>query len=154
MIPTFEKGTILRIKDYVFEDGTSKDKYLIILHKDNQSTIVIHSLTTSKKKNTNPDAQFGCNTYKKDDFVTIPYFYFPQDHVLDSDTGFYFDVDTYIFFLNNTTKVEISALKVYDNQPFGLVELGKLDDYNIKRLIKCISKSDFVPNDIKAILKG
>lgn len=154
MIPAFEKGEILRIKDYVFNDGTIRDKYLIVLHKDSQNAIIIHSLTTSKRKFTPAnDGQFGCNIHKPNAFISIPYFYFPENKILDTDSGFFFDVDTYIFFQNNTTQVPITAIEKYNSQPFGLINLGKLNEYDMKRLIKCIVQSDLVPNDIKKILK-
>lgn len=155
MIPTFDKGEILRIKDYVFDDGTIRDKYLIILHKDGQNSIIIHSLTTSKRKfMPTSDEQFGCNVHKPNALISIPYFYFPENKILDSGSGFFFDIDTYIFFQNNTTQVAINAIEKYNAQPFGLINLGKLSEYDMKRLIKCIVKSDLVPNNIKEILKA
>jgi hypothetical protein len=153
MILDYEKGSIIRIKDYVFEDGTKRDKYLIVLDKDNQTALIIHSLTTSKLKFTPNKLFFGCNIYQKNEYFSIPYFYFPKEQILDIESGFFFDIDTYIFFQNNTTKVEISMIEQYNTQPFGLICLGKLSDYDMKRLIKCILKSDLVPNNIKETLK-
>ena len=97
MTPTFSEGSIVRIKDYVFEDGTTRDKYLIVLHNDASEAVIIHSLTTSKQKFAVEKEFLGCNVYKKGNY-SIPYYLFPENKILDDDTLFYFDVDTYIFF--------------------------------------------------------
>jgi hypothetical protein len=152
MTPTFSEGAIVRIKDYIFEDGTTRDKYLIVLYKNNLEAIIIHALTTSKQKFTVEREFSGCHIYKKGN-IAIPYYLFPENKILDDESQFFFDVDTYVFFLNNTTFAKIEDLQKYDNQPFGLIELGKLSAFELGRLIKCILKSDFVPENIKNILK-
>jgi hypothetical protein len=71
---------------------------------------------------------------------------------MDTITGFFFDVDTYIFFRNNVSKEHIEALNKYDDNLFGLIELAQLDVTELKRLLKCILKSPFINNDIKTLL--
>jgi hypothetical protein len=149
--PSFNAGTLVRIKDFQFEDGSIRDKYLIVLFRNDEATFIIHTLTTSKNNLNLLSKQHGCNVQTHNNHA-IPYFFFPENHVLDAVSGFYFDVDTYIFFLNNITKVPIEAFKRYDSDVFSLIELAQLNTFELKRLLKCILKSSFVPNDIKTIL--
>ncbi len=151
MMPSFNAGSLVRIKDYQFHDGSTRDKYLIVLFRNDKETFVIHTLTTSKNNLNLVSKQHGCNVQKHNNNA-IPYFFFPENYILDNISGFYFDIDTYIFFLNNITKVPIEAFERYDTDIFGIVELAQLDAYELKRLLKCVLKSPFIPKDVKGIL--
>lgn len=62
-------GSILFHKDFVFDDGTSKDKYIIVLGGDAESLVV--AKTTSKGKRYRTD--HGCQSGSPE-----PAFYLPQ----------------------------------------------------------------------------
>ncbi len=151
MMPSFNAGSLVRIRDYQFQDGSTRDKYLIVLFRNSVETFIIHTLMTSKNNLNLLSKQHGCNVQKHNNNA-IPYFFFPENHILDAVSGFYFDVDTYIFFLNNITKVPIEALERYDIDIFSMVELAQLNSNELKRLLKCVLKSPFIPKDIKVIL--
>lgn len=151
MKPSFNPGSLIRIKDYQFEDGSIRDKYLIVLFKHNQEAFIIQTLTTSRNNLNLVAKQHGCNVQKHNNY-SIPYFFFPENYVIDTISGFYFDVDTFIFFLNNITKVPIEAFNRYEVAIFSIIELAQLNPSELKRLLKCVLKSSFVPNDIKILL--
>jgi hypothetical protein len=151
MIPSFNAGSLVRIKDFQFDDGSIRDKYLIVLFRDNERVFIVQTLTTSKNNLNLVSKQHGCNvqTYNN---RQIPYFFFPESYVLDTVSGFYFDTDTYVFFSNNTTKVPIAAFNRYDVGIFSIVELAQLNPSELKRLLKCVLKSPFVDSDIRILL--
>lgn len=140
----FTPGLILRIKDYKFEDdGSTRDKYSVVLYADDEQAYLIHTLTTTQNNLSVPEAAFGCSVYKN-----IPYFFIPQGQVW-GDAGFYFDKNTFIFFLNNVRREKLEKLeKAAAASIFGIAALGKLSNEELKRLIKCALKSKFVPEEI------
>ena len=108
-------------------------------------------ITTSKNNLYLPGNQHGCNVMERNGFK-IPYFFFPENRVLDAETQFYFDVPTYVFFRTNIIKSAIQTLLDYHTSPFGMVELAILNTVELKRLLKCLLKSPFVDNNLHALL--
>ena len=152
MTPSFDAGSIIRVKDYEFEDGSTRDKYLIVLFKNDKEAYIINSLVTSKNKLQLSGLQHGCNVPERNG-LKMPYYFFPENVVLDDATNFYFDVDSYIFFKTNVFKATThDLLRKYNNSPFGIIELGNIGTFELKRLLKCLLKSTFVSKDIKIIL--
>jgi len=141
----FTPGLILRIKDYKFEDdGSTRDKYSIVLYADDEQAYLIHTLTTTQNQLAVPGAAFGCSVSNN-----IPYFFIPKGQVW-GDAGFSFDKDTFIFFLNNVRKEQMEKLqKAAAASFFGVAMLGTLSKEELKRLIKCALKSRFVPEEIQ-----
>jgi hypothetical protein len=69
-----QQGHLVLIEDYQFQDGNgSKDKFLIVLHRSNESAYIIHTLTTSQNKLNLPSDNFGCLVA-----VNIPYFLYKK----------------------------------------------------------------------------
>jgi hypothetical protein len=64
------------------------------------------------------------------------------------DNDFYFEKDTFIFFKSNVRKENFIKFEAAAKQLFGIVELGTLNNYELKRLIKCALKSDFLSKEI------
>jgi hypothetical protein len=147
----FKAGSLVRINNFQFEDGTVRDKYLIVLYRNDTEAFVIHTLTTSKNNLNLTVKQHGCNVENVNN-RPIPYFFFPENYIIDTNSGFYFDVDTYVFFLNNIRKATIQELNRYDDGNLNLVLLAQLDNKELKRLLKCVLKSPFAPKDIKILL--
>jgi len=74
----WKSGMILRIKNYQFEDdGSTRDKYAIVLYTNEKEVYLIHSLTTTQNNLTVPGMQFGCSVHRN-----IPYFFFPKRQVI------------------------------------------------------------------------
>ena len=69
----WKPGLILRIKSYKFEDdGSSRDKYAIILHTNDKELYLIHSLTTSQNNLSVPGMHYGCSVH-----IGVPYYFIP-----------------------------------------------------------------------------
>lgn len=138
-------GLILRIRNYKFDDdGTSKDKYAVILYANSQQVYLIHSLTTSQNKFAVPVSGFGCSVH-----TGIPFYFIPQGQIW-GDQNFQFDKDTFIFFMNNVRKENYTKFDKAASATFlGIASLGCLSNDELKRLIKCALKSKYIPKDIQ-----
>jgi hypothetical protein len=140
----WKPGLILRIRNYKFEDDNStRDKYAIVLCTNNNEAYLIHSLTTSQNSLSVPGSDFGCSVYRG-----IPYYFIPQGQII-GDQQFYFDKDTFIFFMNNVRKESYSKLERAAEILFGVTTLGVLSSDELKRLIKCALKSRYIPEEIE-----
>lgn len=141
-----QQGHLLLIKDYQFQDGNgSKDKFLIVLNRNDEFAYIIHTLTTSQNKFNLPSDNFGCLVSGN-----IPYF-FIQKNIELGERNFSFDKDTFIFFRNNVRKENISSFLKYNENSLILKE--KLSNSFLKRLLKCMLKSDFIDLNIEKELQ-
>lgn len=140
----WKPGQILRIRNYKFEDdGSTRDKYAIVLCTNEKEAFLIHSLTTSQNNLAVPGMQHGCSVYK-----TVPYYFFPKEKVI-GDQQFFFSSDTFIFFRNNVRKELFSKFEAAEKILCGVVCLGILSTEELKRIIKCALKSRFLPADVE-----
>jgi hypothetical protein len=140
----WEPGLIVRIRNYRFEDdGTTRDKYAIVLFANNEALYLIHSLTTTQNNLVVPGIQYGCSVHKK-----IPYYFFPKDHRVGNE-NFSFEKDTFIFFNSNVRKEHYAKFEAASKLLFGVVHLGILSKEELKRIIKCALKSKFIPLEIE-----
>lgn len=141
-----QQGHILLIEDYQFQDGNgSKDKFLIVLNRNDEFAYIIHTLTTSQNKLNLPSDNFGCLVSGN-----IPYF-FIQKNIELGERNFSFDKDTFIFFRNNVRKENLSSFLKYNENNLILKE--KLPNSFLKRLLKCMLKSDFIDLNIEKELQ-
>jgi hypothetical protein len=132
-----KQGHLLLIKDYQFQDGNgSKDKFLIIINRNEEFAYVIHTLTTSQNNLNLPSENFGCSVSG-----TIPYFFIPKNQEL-GESNFKFEKDTFIFFRNNVRKENLFSFHKYPENTIVLKE--KLSSAFLKRLLKCMLKSNFI----------
>lgn len=146
----WKPGQILRINNYKFEDdGSTKDKYAIVLYTNDTEAYLIHSLTTSQNNLSVGSGNYGCSVHHN-----VPYYFIPKNQVI-GDQGYYFDRDTFIFFSGNIRKEQYSKFKIAaSKQIFGLANLGNLTNEELKRIIKCALKSRFIPSDIESLLRA
>lgn len=141
-----QQGHLLLIEDYQFQDGNgSKDKFLIVLNRNDEFAYIIHTLTTSQNKLNLPSDNFGCLVSGN-----IPYFLI-QKNIELGERNFSFDKDTFIFFRNNVRKENISSFLKYNENSLILKE--KLSNSFLKRLLKCMLKSDFIDLNIEKELQ-
>lgn len=141
-----QQGHLLLIEDYQFQDGNgSKDKFLIVLNRNDEFAYIIHTLTTSQNKLNLPSDNFGCLVSGN-----IPYF-FIQKNIELGERNFSFDKDTFIFFRNNVRKENLSSFLKYNENNLILKE--KLSNSFLKRLLKCMLKSDFIDLNIEKELQ-
>ena len=137
-----QQGHLLLIEDYQFQDGNgSKDKFLIVINRNDEFAYIIHALTTSQNKLNLPSDNFGCLVAGN-----IPYFFIQKDIAL-GERKFSFDKDTFIFFRNNVRKENLSSFMKYSESNMVLKE--KLPNSFLKRLLKCMLKSDFIDLNIE-----
>lgn len=137
-----QQGHLVLIEDYQFQDGNgSKDKFLIVLNRNDEFAYIIHTLTTSQNKLNLPSDNFGCSVVGN-----IPYFFIQKDIELGVK-NFSFDKDTFIFFRNNVRKEQLSSFLKYNEKNLILKE--KLSSAFLKRLLKCMLKSDFIDLNIE-----
>lgn len=142
-------GLILRIRNYTFNDDNSvRDKYAIVLHANDNEAYVIHSLTTSKNNPGVPAVHYGCSVHRN-----IPYYYIPQGQLVGNES-FCFESDTFIFFGNNVRKESYAKFEAASKVLFGVIRLGVLSADELKRIIKCALKSNYLPESIERELSA
>lgn len=140
----WKPGQILRIKSYQFEDdGSTRDKYAIVLYTNENEAYLIHCLTTSQNNISVPVINYGCSIHHH-----LPYYFIPQGHVIGNE-GYFFDKDTFIFFRNNVRKEAFSKMELAAKTLFGVISLGVCSHTELKRIIKCALKSNFIPQEIE-----
>lgn len=129
----YQERNLLRVDDYEFLDGEgSRDKYLIVLNRSDDSAFIIHTLTTKQAKGNNPET-FGCKTKGN-----LSYFFIPKRHII-GESGFYFELDTFIFFTNNIIKQSIKSFSKYEIEFKDVVPKAVL-----KQLIDCMLNSSSI----------
>jgi hypothetical protein len=142
----FQDRHLLRIADYQFQDGEgTRDKFMIVLNRDDESAYIIHTLTTSQPYGFDPKKS-GCHKFKN-----ISYFYFPKD-VEIAENGFKFISDTFVFFRDNIRKEELKFLSKYPEKDIEFK--GVMKKSSLKELIDCMLNSDFItPEQSDRLLK-
>ena len=131
-------------KEFKFEDDNSRrDKYTIVIFANNDYAYLIHSLTTTQNNLQVEAKNYGCSIHNG----RMPYYFFPSYQIVGSD-NFFFEKDTFIFFQSNIRKENFSKFDEAARIPFGLISLGILTNEELKRIIKCALKSQFIPADI------
>jgi uncharacterized phage-associated protein len=117
MPDVFASGNLIRIKDFQFEDGSARDKYLFVLLRNDRGAYVISSLTTSQNKLNVTASRSECYH----DSRTSTYYHFPAGEVL-GDGNFSFDKETYVFFRENVRKLEVEPHMGHRTKynPFGV----------------------------------
>jgi hypothetical protein len=146
MHEVFSPGNLVRIKDYMFEDGTTRDKYMFVLFSDNAQAYVISSLTTSQKKFDLQATKIGCYNHP----MLSTYFHFPGEAVFGLE-DYFFDKDTYVLFSANVRKIDAQTIDGYleSKDPFAITRITTLRGSELKNLLSCVILSKFTPNDLK-----
>ncbi len=147
----FKSGSILFIKNYQFNNGSSSDKILIILCTNRDQTAIIYSLTTSKEKLPGKLINHGC---LESNDVDISAYIFKSGNVVGTKLNklrddFSFDKNTILFLQESIVEIPISNFDKYISSK-QLFLLGRLYSSELKSLIKCINDSSFVKRGIKS----
>lgn len=145
----FLSGNILFVENYDFGNAIpTRDKYLIVLYTANNSTFLIHSLTTSQVKVPPNKINHGC-TNNEDDGLS--FYMFESGRVIGLTKEYSFPKNTFIFFQSNIYKNPITHFDKYvNNNQIELVD--KLTHKEFKRLLKCAIKSFTIRRDMKKLL--
>jgi hypothetical protein len=149
MHDVFAPGNLVRIKDYEFEDGTKRDKYMFVLYANDAEAYLISSLTTSRNKFDVTATKSGCYFHSR----LSTYYHFPAGEVI-GDENYAFDLDTYVLFKDNVRKIDIPSLTHYieSGDPFAVVRITTLKSDELRKMLQCIAHSTFVPVGLKAEL--
>jgi hypothetical protein len=136
---SFQERHLLRIDDYEFQDGNgTRDKYMIVLNRNEDSAFIIHTLTTKQAQGFNPEKS-GCCTKQ-----TFSYFYISKNEII-GENGFCFELDTFIFFANNIRKESLKSLEKYPKENIVLKDI--VDKRFLKNLIDCMLNSNFITSE-------
>lgn len=145
----FKLGSLIKINKYEFQDGGgSRDKYMIVLSRNDEEAYVIHSLTTTSNKFGISSSNYGCGTHNVSSYYSIPYFFIPSGQII-GEKKFSFPSNTFILFKDNIRKQELSSFDKYLNEGSSRIEfLDTFPTPKLKMLVKCLLKSDYVPFDL------
>lgn len=143
----FTQGCIFYVNKFEFADGGEpKDKFLIILHINEEKGIIIKALPTSQRKL--PFDQITHHGCINNELFSYYFFEEKREIGLTSDNKpFCFDLNTYIFFRENVSMIDINSLFKYI--PDNFMFKAKLIDSEFERLMKCLLKSKHLKNKIK-----
>ena len=127
---------ILKIIDYAFQDGEGiRDKYLIVLNKNDDEAYLLHTLTTTNPNGFDPK-KIGCQRKGN-----ISYFYFPSGIVV-GESGFSFKSNTFVFFTENIRKEKLISFSKYAEKNIQYVDI--MTKKTLKDIIDCMLNSDFI----------
>lgn len=144
----FKPGCLLWINDYEFEDGAKpKEKFMVVLHSDDNLLHIIHCLTTTNNKFGEDDIKKGCHEHKG-----MRFWYYPPNHPVGMKE-FCFSEHTYISFYNNIRECSINKFeKQFKKGDKGIKELDFLSDDDLDKLLGCIIASELAPEDLETKL--
>lgn len=146
-------GKILYIHNYDFgEEHAERNKYLIVLHKVDDTYILV-SLTTSKDHI--PDRLLATgNLCLREDENNIHSYFFPSEKVIGTN-GFSFPRNTFID-INKSQVFQKETIYLTDKYVVsGLTEeKDVLTQEEYHNLLYCISKARHIPLGIKRQIEG
>ena len=142
-------GTVIYFTPFYFADGSSKNKYFLIL-ANNENSIIVASLPTSKdhiprliKK------EHGCIS---DSRMRISCYFFEKDRIISQCGTFGFPRDTYIY----SEQIDFFDLKslqsIYKNTGDDYKVQCKLSDTEFNAIKKCLKNSTVVARKFKKYL--
>jgi hypothetical protein len=144
----FIPGSLLKINNFKFEDGDTRDKYMLVLWCDDTSATVLNVLTTSKMKRVTEESSLGC-------FIQhgIRFYFFPKNELI-SDGDFYFDKNTFIFWSNTVSESSVFDFEEYYSKPLiGMIKLCQLQPDIFKSVLECAVEASALEKKFKKLLK-
>lgn len=145
----FEPGSLLYFDPFIFPDGGEpKSKFFVVLGEMDE-TVLLASLPTSKDHiPSDVEVTSGCLEIAE---RMVNAYIFPANEVV-TDSGFFFDKNTYIYGQN---------IKTYNTVPFleqtmvgetEIIPKGRLKDELFSALKDCLKNSDAVRKRFKKYL--
>lgn len=145
----FEPGSLLYFDPFIFPDGGEpKSKFFVVLGEVDE-TVLLASLPTSKDHiPSDVEVTSGCLEIAE---RMVNAYIFPANEVV-TDSGFFFDKNTYIYGQN---------IKTYNTVPFleqtmvgetEIIPKGRLKDELFSALKDCLKNSDAVRKRFKKYL--
>lgn len=146
----FSPGNLLHFGPYTFQDGGKpKNKFGLVLFQNEGRTLFLNSLTTTVTKEYNT-SRFGCFKHEY-----VQFFCFPAYQTMDEECKFYFKEDTIIPFRNNIRQERVMDLQKSIESNLMKVDLQcNIGSKNLKRILKCLLKTNFCPVKFEGPLKA
>lgn len=145
----FEPGNLLFFNPFIFPDGGDpKPKFFIVLGEIDE-TILLASLPTSKDHiPSDIEIKSGCLEIPE---RMVNAYIFKANEVL-TDTGFFFEKNTFIYGQNIKTYNSVAFLGQAASGKVVIEEKGKLRDDIFTALKDCLKNSDSVRKKFKQYL--
>ncbi|NBW27295.1 MAG: hypothetical protein EBR38_01825 [Flavobacteriaceae bacterium] len=142
-------GTLLHIPNYVFENGTSKDKFFLVLKEIDDLQLIVSLPSSIEYFPTGTIVNHGCVDLHQAQQTT---YCFKAGNIIDSTTSFSFSKDTYLHgcWLKDIDKNLF--FQKYPVQDFHYVIKGIIDPPELKEIINCFKNSSSVKQRIKKLL--
>lgn len=145
----FYPRQIIYFNEFYFKNGnTAKPKYLIVLGRINNKTIVASLPTRTNNAPALINKEHGCiNIHDK----CFNCYVFKAGHII-CDNGFAFELPTFIYG-NQVEDYEIEIFEeIYKIQGVDYEEKGVLNEAEFKNILDCIIKSSSTKRKIKKLL--
>lgn len=143
---SYQERHLLRIEDYEFQDGNGvRDKFMIVLNRNSESAFILHTLTTKQASGFDPK-KTGCHSNGN-----ISYFYFSKGDVI-GESGFSFELDTFIFFRDNIRKQSLKSFEKYADEQAVVKDV--IAKPVLKALIDCMLNSIFITPEQADLLRA
>ena len=144
-------GNIILFTPFYFKNGaTPKDKFFIVLHAVDNSIILASLPTSVNRSPTLVNVNHGCINH--DDRCYNAYLFEPNRII--SDSGFYFNLPTFIYG-NEVEDYNISTITAkYQNSGSDYQIKGQLKQNEFTSLLDCLKNSGNVKRGIKRILSS
>jgi hypothetical protein len=145
----YTAGKILYFDPFFFSNGdTAKRKYFIVLHNDNQNTLIA-SLPT--RGDFIPDSITQVHGCLNDDSMSINCYYFEQGKIITTN-NWAFPLPTYAYGYQIDNYLISRLMDVYkvEGAEYDVIGILKKDEFN--KILKCFSTSKSVKHKYKKIL--
>lgn len=149
----FNEGDLLFFDPFIFEDGTSKPKFFVVLKNDNGLSLLA-SLPTSKDHiPADLDVHSGCYEYPNRG-VNVYVFLAGETVATDPQTGksFHFSKNTFIYGATLNTFPVAPFLQQQMNHETTISLKGKMEQALFDDLKRCLKNSALVKNKFKKML--
>jgi len=145
----FEPGNLLYFNPFIFPDGGgSKPKFFVVLGEIDE-TVLLASLPTSKD-HIPADVEVKSGCLEIPERMVNAYTFMANEVV--TDTGFFFNINTFIYGQNIKAYSSIAFLSQTASGETVIEEKGKLKDDLFSALKDCLKNSDAVRKRFKKYL--
>ena len=151
----FEAGNLLLFKPFLFKNGAPpKNKFMVVLGRDDSGNMVLASLPTSKDHVPSdmevkggcldlPDRQVNVFVFQAGEYIIVDQY---------GRADFSFDVNTFIYGSDLDSYPIATFRQQIDDKLAEVKLLGRISDRHFDALKDCLRKSKMVKNKYKRIL--
>jgi hypothetical protein len=140
-----EAGLLLYITPFYFSNGTSKNKYFIVLKKTSNGVLLISLPTSQDHIPIGIEKKHGC--INNSEMLVSCYYFHPQNAI--TDNGFSFPLETYLYAEQVNEIGEDSFMKNYQFENIDFSVLGKINPEEFTAIINCLTNSPTIKNRYK-----